>query len=129
MRRAASAVNVRRLAVPTSSLCMRLDDVCCLLHARQDAEASTTHTAALCRQGKCCLKGGVRECRCSLEDSDSHSYPGLPCQYLTCHVDVTVSGLPDRGSKTFVTREKRGAGYLENHWAWVDPADAPMHKL
>ena len=61
--------------------------------------------------------------RCTNEGSDSHSYPGLPCQYQTTHVDVAVTGLPEQG--TFVTREKRGSGFLENHWAWVDLADAP----
>ena len=52
-----------------------------------------------------------------MEEQDSNSYPGLECIYTVHHVDVNVRGLPEQD---FVTREKRDAGWLENHWAWVD---------
>ena len=57
-------------------------------------------------------------CRCTVDELDSKSYPGLPCRYELHHVDVHVSGLPE--TETFVTREQRGSGWLENHWTWVD---------
>ena len=57
--------------------------------------------------------------RCTSEDEDSKSYPGLPCLYKVHHVNASVTGLP---AADFVTRERRGAGWLESHWAWADPA-------
>lgn len=51
----------------------------------------------------------------SQEISMSHSYPGLPTEYICHSVEAKVEGLPDSG---FWTEEVRPDGILRTSWEW-----------